>query len=699
MIYDKKKKEKILIVDDSEMNRSILADMLDDEYEIIEAENGIIAVSILEKHLLDISLVLLDVVMPKMNGLEVLEVMNKNHWIDDIPVIMISAEKDSSMITQAYGLGITDFITRPFDALIVRKRVVNTIFLYAKQKKLIEMVDAQIYEKERISRMMINILSHIVEFRNRESGFHIINIRSLTEALLKQFQNKSEGKNITQDDISLISNASALHDIGKIAIDDKILNKPGKLTDEEFSVMKTHSLFGAQMLEQIPGYKDDPLVKTAYEICRWHHERYDGRGYPDGLKGDEIPFSAQIVSLADVYEALTSERVYKKAFTHETAMRMINEGKCGAFNPILLECLNDMSENLCDVLNKQISQENLYALKSSAREMIYQDDSISSAHSLRLVDYERMKYSLFASITEEIQFEYTPSPSMLILSEQGAKKLGTDEVIINPESSKHIEKIVGLDVWNSISEKLHSSCEDDFVVKGKYKLSIKGESRWHKIITKAVWSNDNPPKFMGAIGKAIDIHDTQVKIEKLEKQVSRDALTGLLNHTYAKKRIVKQLEMHPESKYALIICDLDNFKCANDNCGHMFGDGILKELADKLQKNTRSNDIVCRVGGDEFLIFMEYKHDIEPIIERIFSSLNGDFNGFSYSISMGVAKTSVVGKDYDTLFVAADNALYSAKRYGRGRYCIYDKFMKNTFSVISPINSNSELDISDKKGD
>ncbi len=341
-----KTKQKILIVDDSEMNRSILSEMLGGEYDIIEAENGAEAIAVLEKSITELSLILLDIVMPVMNGYEVLETMNSNRWIEDVPVIMISAESSPSSVDRAYDLGVADFISRPFDSRIVHRRVINTILLYSKQKMLAQMVAEQIYEKQKTSNLLITVLSHIVEFRNGESGMHVLHVQTITETLLRNLLEMTDKYNLTEEDISLISTASALHDIGKISIPDAILNKPGRLTDEEFAIMKTHSAVGAQMLDDMPFYKDEPIVKTAYEICRWHHERYDGRGYPDGLSGDEIPISAQIVAIADVYDALTSERVYKKAFTHDVAMKMILNGECGNFNPLLLKCLEKSAEEL-----------------------------------------------------------------------------------------------------------------------------------------------------------------------------------------------------------------------------------------------------------------------------------------------------------------------------------------------------------------
>ena len=336
----------ILIVDDVALNRALLSDVLCDKYNILEAKNGNEALLLLREKTSEISLVLLDMVMPQKDGMEVLSIMNKNGWINEIPVIMISVETSHSLIEGAYSLGVTDFIGRPFDEMVLMNRVNNTIRLYAKQKQLSNLVLSQIYEKTRNNSMMVTMLSHIVEFRNGESGLHVLHINTITEMLLRELLCRSNKYAINRDDIGIISTASSMHDIGKITIPDAILNKPGKLTPEEFNIIKGHSLNGAQMLNSVPFGKDEPLMKHAYEICRWHHERYDGRGYPDGLKGDEIPIAAQIVSIADVYDALTSERCYKKAYTHEKALEMIHNNECGVFNPLLLECLDAISSRL-----------------------------------------------------------------------------------------------------------------------------------------------------------------------------------------------------------------------------------------------------------------------------------------------------------------------------------------------------------------
>lgn len=353
---DGKLKQQILIVDDSEMNREILKEILKEDYRILEAANGEECLEELERYGTGISLVLLDIVMPEMDGFEVLAAMNQNHWIEDIPVIMISSEDSDSYIRRAYEMGVSDYISRPFDAKIVYQRVLNMIKLYAKQRRLICMVTDQIYEKERNNRMMIGILSQIVEFRNGESGLHVIHINLITQLLLEQLVKKTGKYQLSWEDRFLIATASALHDIGKIGIDERILNKPGKLTKEEFEIMKTHTLIGAHMLDNLDMYKNEKLVKLAYEICRWHHERYDGKGYPDGLSGEEIPISAQVVSLADVYDALVSERVYKKAFTHEKALEMIQNGECGTFNPLLLQCLLEVQDKLKSTMEAAVKE-------------------------------------------------------------------------------------------------------------------------------------------------------------------------------------------------------------------------------------------------------------------------------------------------------------------------------------------------------
>lgn len=344
-------KPTVLIVDDSEMNRAILNEMLKDEYCILEAENGREALDMVGRYGDELSLVLLDIVMPGMNGFEVLADLSRRSLIDNLPVIMISSEDSDDVVLRAYELGASDYVSRPFDSRVVRRRVSNTIRLHAKQRRLASLLSQQYNERVKNSRMLIDIMAGVMELRNGESGRHVTNIEKLTELLLGCLVQRSDNISFDNEQRSTIALASALHDIGKMSIDDAILNKPGRLTPEEFEVMKTHTTIGADMLRELGSHHaGNALLEYAYQIARWHHERWDGKGYPDGLKGDDIPIAAQVVSVADVYDALTSERVYKDAIPHEEALQMILDGKCGTFNPLLIDCLLEVQDRIAETL-------------------------------------------------------------------------------------------------------------------------------------------------------------------------------------------------------------------------------------------------------------------------------------------------------------------------------------------------------------
>ena len=335
----------ILIVDDSEMNRCILSEKLGEDYDILEATNGEEAIRLLRQYETEISLVLLDLVMPVMDGFGVLSYMNERNWIEDIPVIMISGEDSVSYVRRAFDLGVADYIKKPFDAQIVYRRVYNTITLYAKQRRLLLLVADQIYEKEKNNRMMISILSQIVEFRNGESGAHVLHINIITELILERLIQKTDKYDLSGAVRGMIVTASALHDIGKIGIDDKILNKPGRLTNEEFEVIKTHSVIGASMLESLEYYKDEPLVRIAHDICRWHHERYDGKGYPRRIAGEDIPLTARILCVADSFDAMTSRRCYKAGMPLERVLKILREEEGHQFDPKLARTFEELIEN------------------------------------------------------------------------------------------------------------------------------------------------------------------------------------------------------------------------------------------------------------------------------------------------------------------------------------------------------------------
>ena len=671
-------KKKILIVDDSEMNRALLEDMLSPDFEILEAENGLAASRIIQEYEMNISLMLLDIVMPVMDGFALLKLMNKKGWIKHIPVIMISAETASTYMDKAYGLGAVDYVSRPFDERIVRHRVNSNVVLGEKQRDLTSRLAAQIYEKEKDSRLMIEILSHLVEFRNGESGLHVLHVHAITEFLLQQLVKKTDKYELTPKQITLISNASALHDVGKITIPSEILNKQGKLTDEEFAIMKTHTLEGAKMLEDIPFRREEPLIKVSYEICRWHHERYDGSGYPDGLKGEEIPISAQVVALADVYDALTSRRVYKPPFLHEKAVEMILNGECGAFNPLLLKCFKECNKELERRL-KEVSFDDTVEddLTDTLVRTLKTEGTEASDRTIKLLEHERNKFKILSSLSREIIFEYNAVPESLTLSEWGADFLGMPVKIYNLADSEFAKRVFTKKDFADLIKKLKSATPEKSSIIEKYLLNIKGVKTWCKVYVRPMWNDSDTPELEGAIGKIVDVNDEVNEIMYLETEVEKDYRTGLLNQKAAKNKINGILAAAGKRRFALIFFDLDNLKQANDKRGHLFGDELLEHIAKVAKENTRADDIVSRIGGDEFIIFMEYTRSIESQIKRIFKCITREFENFKTSVSMGVALTDGEITDYDKLFEKADIAAYSVKRSSKNAYRFYDESMKN----------------------
>lgn len=517
------KNARILIVDDSEMNRDMLSDMLSDDYDIVEAADGEEALSILKERVYDIDLVLLDIIMPAVDGFGVLDVMKRYHWIDNTPVIMISSETSQSYIRKAFELGVTDYIIRPFDSFIIHKRVSNTLMLYRKQKKLLSALEEQVYENEKNNSMMINVLAHIVEFRNGESGMHVHHIKQLTSILLQNLIEKTDKYHLTENDILLISTASSLHDIGKISIDDKILNKPGRLTAEEFEVIKTHSVIGAEMLQDLHNTHNYPLFDKAYEICRWHHERYDGKGYPDGLKGEEIPISAQVTSLADVYDALTSNRCYKKAFSHEKAMEMILDGQCGAFNPVLLQCLKDCEKQILAEFSDSIdtTQDDRLLIRATEELVENKISSDKIDFSAHLPIAARDRWNFFSDGSGEIQFEYDAILDVLRLTKYGAKVLGLQELTMHPRGLK--QGYLGAQNIQTILDAMQSEASlEKPVVKIKKHISLNGPRRWYEIRIRTLRSNEENPKYTGILGRIIDINDSELAIVRPEYRISEN---------------------------------------------------------------------------------------------------------------------------------------------------------------------------------
>ena len=513
-------KQKILIADDSEMNRELLAAILEEEYDIIQVNDGVQAVDCLQRQAEEISLLLLDIVMPHMDGFEVLSYMNKEHWIDAIPVVIISSENSPIYIKRGYDLGATDFIGKPFDANMVLRRSANAILLGAKQRRMTSIVSNQIYEREKSSKLMINILSHIVEFRNGESGLHVLHIQTITEMLLRQLVQKENNRYaLSKEQIRMITIASALHDIGKISIPDEILNKPGRLTAEEFAVIKGHSMAGANMLSELPlDQKEEPLVKTAYEICRWHHERYDGGGYPDGLKGEEIPVSAQVVALADVYDALTSERCYKDAYSHEKAIEMILAGQCGAFNPLMLECLLDISSSLKKKMGYKSKERYEQTDLSDIASRFHDFEMDSSEKIVQQLEFERMRYNFLAEGSRNIVFTYTISPPLLTFNQAGCKRSGITEPSFSPLQSGVLKDLVEEQSLKRLIRKITQAPRETPDVTSNLLLTDGKNPCHYRCECRVIWTDGAEKGYTGVVGKLTDITDDYMVMENVREE-------------------------------------------------------------------------------------------------------------------------------------------------------------------------------------
>ena len=538
-------KQKILIVDDSEINRAMLKEILGEGYEYLEAENGLRAIEILRRRT-DIALVLLDLIMPEMDGFDVLRVMQCYAWQEEIPVIVISAAEDTRSVERAYDMGVADYIRRPFERVMVLRRVKNALMLYAKQKRLTRLVTDQVYEKEHNGVLMISILSHVVEFRNSESGQHVLHIRTLTDLLLHQLVQKTDRYQLDESDISLISTASALHDIGKIMIPEEILNKPGRLTEEEYATIKTHTTEGARILKGLAIGQDEPLVKVAHAICRWHHERWDGGGYPDRLKGDEIPIAAQVVALADVYDALTSERCYKQAYSHEKAVDMILHGECSSFNPLLMECLKESSELLRTELQRSEYDRGFrHETRRLSEEILHREALPREDRAQRLLDLERERTAFYAEQRGGIQFDYDIlSGSVTVVNRY--------EDPVNRTQKLDFDKGMGLTFLSGkdrrkLLDAIAAATPEEPDAAFPVLIAVDQEYRLHRLVMHTMWSRAGVRHCVSVVGQITDDH---VRLQELMLgDVNSDQPEALLERLKGIFDIVRLVD--PESTKVL----------------------------------------------------------------------------------------------------------------------------------------------------
>ena len=489
------------------MNREILSEVLGSDYDYLFAGNGLQALEQLSQNP-DVDLMLLDIRMPQLDGFGVLNILKQQYGSDEIPVIVLSAEEDVRIIQKAYDLGAVDYINRPFNLAIVQRRVRNTLFLYARQKQLVHLVEEQVYEREKNNSAMVNVLSHVIEARNHETGTHILHMRVLTDMLLHRLIRLTDRYPLSESDISMITNLSALHDIGKICIPEEILNKPGPLDDREMEIMKSHAALGDALLQNMPDSDGDPFVRMARDVCRHHHERWDGSGYPDGLKGDEISIAAQVVALADVFDALTSDRCYRKAIPFDKSMEMIHDGRCGAFNPLLMQCLDASRDELYAFLT---TSSKAFDVQSEARHLaaeVLQNRSLPSGdHDLRVLALEKAKSAFFAQECGGIQFEYDRALNRVVCTDWYAEPRDRVRALYLSEGDD-VDLLSQTDK-SRLLELVRGATPDSPDVEMRALISVHGQKRWHRLRARTLWERESR-RCDSVIGQFTDVHDEVV---------------------------------------------------------------------------------------------------------------------------------------------------------------------------------------------
>ena len=506
---------KLLIADDSELNRAILVSVLEKNFDILEAADGKEAIATLAAHEGNIAALLLDVVMPEADGFEVLEEMNRRGWIDEIPTIMISVETGGSYIDRAFQLGAADYVSRPFVPNMIRRRVINAILLHTKTQKLTGLIADHLYRRERNTDILAAILGYAVEYRSGERGTHMTNVSRITGLLLHRLLERTDRCPIGPEDIETVCIASSLHDIGKLLIPEGILTKPTALTPGEFDIVKQHTRLGAKIISDLPIYQNETIIKYALEICRWHHERWNGEGYPDGLKGEDIPIAAQVVSLADAYDALTSKRCYKEALSHEKSLEMIRGGECGSFNPLLLECLNDIADTLKHSAGTEAAVEP--PAYRWAKELIWKPDGsrqeLPSARMTKQVEQELSKRRFFSDLTEEFWFEYTRHPDAVALSAGAARRTGLPRVIVGPLSCTQLCSVVSADTIQAMRDRLLCAASDETYLEFETELTLDGHPSLCQIAIQITWAPDEPGRFSSLFGRVLDIGERCRRLE------------------------------------------------------------------------------------------------------------------------------------------------------------------------------------------
>lgn len=682
-------RDTLLIVDDSELNRAILREIFYREHRIEEAENGRRALEVVARQQDRLAALLLDLVMPELDGFGVLEELSRQGLLESIPVFLITAETSADIALQGYENGVMDVISKPItDPSIVRKRVGNAVELFRGRNQLAQLVEEQVQtikaqsEKLRTANAsIIDMLSSVIEFRSGESGQHVRRIRQATRMLLQLLAAEYPAYRLSPEEIEMVASAAAMHDIGKILIPDYILNKPGRLTAEEFEEMKNHTVYGCEILESIPFFQEQELFRYCYDICRHHHERWDGLGYPDGLSGGDIPLWSQVVSLADVYDALVSERVYKKPYPHPVAVEMIRSGECGAFNPLLLglflRCADELHQAL--YLQDETGTAPYSPPVGLGRAAGYHppEEQRLSDRTLALLERERQKYHWLSEMSGEILFDYDRQSDSVEFTEKYQEVFGDNLRTLHASDHIHRAGQIAPEDLQRIEGELKALTPESALYRTEVQLTVRGGRRvWFELYMRSLWEGESGQVCTGYMGKLSSIDELKRESARWRQRAMHDYLTGLYNRQALETRVSEAIRDPAGSPFSLLFVDLDNFKVVNDTKGHLAGDQLLREIAEKLPQKMRATDMVARIGGDEFAVFLEGMGKEALLAKKagevchFFREELGE-QGLGLSASVGCVRYPADGQSYKALLQRADRALYTAKSRGKNQFALY----------------------------
>lgn len=664
----------LLIIDDDEHNRAILREMFRGRFGMLEACDMSSALQALERHRAGIALVFLNISLPDADGFEMLREMHARGFLPGIPVMMIASAISPEKAGAAIRLGVSDFVEQPMNPEIVQRRAQRLMEFERERASVEELVEARARDIRRANRYAIEALSTIVEFRSGETAQHTRRISLVTRLLCQALSLRYMEYNLTDAMIDDIVCASALHDVGMIAVPESILNKPGPLTNEEFEIIKRHTIYGAQVIERISSIGGERFFSYCRDICLCHHERWDGNGYPGGIQGDAIPIWAQVVGLADVYEALTSERVYKPPFTHEQALEMIKGGDCGVFSPKLLATLNLIAARIkgaLDVLATSGDQ--------APGDPPYEVSGQITPRALKLLEHEREQYKTYASLSGEVLLDYDCESDALSLSGRFSDHFDGDTVVNHPLSEEIMNRYVYPGDREALENAIRAVSQEAPTIKIDLRLlTIRGWYEWYEGVVRTLWSGESPGKCVRALGKLTNIDQAVRETCRLREQATRDVLTGLLNRVETERCVRQRLMESEDVGGALLYIDIDDFKEINDTRGHGYGDDVLRKMGQAIHGNIRETDIAGRIGGDEFIIYLDRVRSDEGIVgnvERLISVMRQGVYVRSeralISVSVGVARFPQDGTRYEVLLEKADQAMYTAKYSGKGCYAFY----------------------------